>query len=159
MGLKNTLSLTRDHTMWGLVDTILTLLVVVGLALNAWGIVMNAVVVEANDGVMPVIFDQPALITTDYGTPRRFVHDGKLLFLADTIAINFPNLEKYIPEGRSGNPITWWGKWLDYPFEGGLNLVSIGDISRWVGSLLFLTGNMLLIPCILRRLFFSGKPS
>ncbi|OGZ06056.1 MAG: hypothetical protein A2845_01420 [Candidatus Lloydbacteria bacterium RIFCSPHIGHO2_01_FULL_49_22] len=145
--------------MWGLVDTMLALLVVTGLALNAWGIVMNGVVVEVNDGVMPVISETPGFIMTNYGTPRKFVSDGKLLFLADHIRVDFPDWEKYIPEGAPGIAIRWWGKWLDYPFEGGVNLVSIGDICRWMGSLLFLLGNILLIPCILRRLFFSGKLS
>ncbi len=158
MELSQELNLRRERTKWGFVDTALTLLVVIGLALNAWGVVMNGIVVEVNDGVMPVIVDIPGIITTNAGTPRQFVDDGKLLILADRVRIDFPNWEDEIPRGAIGSAIRWWGKWLDYPFEGGVNIVSIGDLCRWLGTVLFLLSNALLIPLILRRIYSGDIP-
>lgn len=145
-------ALVRDGTTRAFPDLLLTMFVVIGLALNAWGVVMNAVVVEANDGVMPVVLDEPEIIIQSEGTPRLFVPGGKLLVLADRIRIDFPNWEKHIPSGVVGAPIVWWGKWLGYPLEGGLYIVSIGDACRWLGSLMFLLGNAILIPLVLWRL-------
>lgn len=158
MKLSTELKLRRERSTWGFVDTALTLLVVIGLALNAWGIVMNGVVIEANNGVMPVIVEIPGIIITNTGTPREFVDDGKLLLLADRVRIDFPDWEDKIPHGAAGSTIRWWGKWLAYPFEGGVNIVSIGDLSRWTGTILFLLGNALLIPLVLRRLSTGDLP-
>ena len=158
MKLAKELMLSRERTTMGLVDMTLTLLVIIGLALNAWGIVMNGAVVEANNGVMPVIVEIPGIITTNTGTPREFVDDGKLLLLADRVRIDFPDWEGKIPHGAAGSAIRWWGKWLDYPFEGGVNIVSVGDLSRWTGTILFLLGNALLIPLVLRRLSTGDLP-
>ncbi|GEM_PF-5096899 len=158
MRSKKEFFLERDQTRWGYIDTAMVLLVLIGLALNAWGIVMNGVVVIVNNDVMPVITDKPIIILTDYGTPRKFVPDGKLLMLADRIIFDFPVWNGYVPDGISGKIIHWWGKYLDYPLEGGLNIVSIGDICRWIGSILFLLVTPIIILSSIRRIFSGELP-
>lgn len=137
---------------------ILALIVATGIVLSAWGVVANFTVVAANNGVMPVISSRPGFIIDTGGTPRRFVPNGKLLFLADRVRIDFPDWEKHIPGGSVGQAINWWGKWLEYPFDGGIYIVSIGDIFRWSGSILFLIGNIFLIPLTLWRIYKGALP-
>ena len=72
------------------------------------------------------------------GTQRAYVEDGKLLFLSDRIRIHFTSIEDSIPSGFAGKALRWWIKHLNFPAEGGLNIVSIGDLMRWAGTLLFL---------------------
>ena len=116
----------------------LTLFVLFGFSLNFWGINANGLVVLSNDNIMPVVTDHKAMIIPGEGTPRLFVPDGNFLLLADRIPINFPSIEDRVPSGFVGKIFHWWSKHLDFPSEGGLNLVSIGDLMRWVGTILFL---------------------
>ncbi len=114
------------------------LFVMFGFSLNFWGINANGIVTLANNQTMPVVNDKFDLIMPQAGTERAYVEDGKLLFLADRIRIHFSAIEDQIPSGVAGKAARWWIKHLDYPAEGGLNIVSVGDLMRWVGTLLFL---------------------
>ncbi len=114
------------------------LFVMFGFSLNFWGINANGIVTLANDQTMPVISDKLDVILPQAGTERAYLPQGELLFLADRIRIHFVAIEDRIPNGIVGKAARWWITHLDFPAEGGLNIVSIGDIMRWVGTLLFL---------------------
>ena len=114
------------------------LFVMFGFSLNFWGIDANGIVTLANNNTMQVISDKFDLFIPQAGTERAYVEDGKLLFLSDRIRIHFTDIQDHIPSGFAGKAARWWIKHLDFPSEGGLNIVSIGDLMRWVGTLLFL---------------------
>lgn len=158
MNLTSKFVLTREVGMWGAIDTLIVSLVIIGLGLHAWGIVMNAVVVIANNGIMPVVYNEPLLLIPEPGIIHQQMSNGSMLLLSDWIRIDFPDWQKHIPTGTTGAAIHWWGKFLNYPFAGGVNFVSIGDLSRWAGSLLFLIGNIFLVVCIFRRLYTRNSP-
>lgn len=148
--------LARENTFWGHIDTMLVMTMLIALSLFSWGTFFNALVVEVNNGVMPVISSDFLMPTG--GTPREFVDDGKLMLLADRFTAHFPDVSRYIPGGLLGGIANWWGTALGYEFEGGLWVVSLGDIFRWVGSLLFLFTNLLLVASIGRRFWAGDRP-
>lgn len=158
MSIKSKFALTREAGILATIDMFIALLVLFGLGLHAWGIVMNASVVMVNDGVMPVVYDEPLFLIPEPGIIHRQMSEGNMLLFSDWIRVDFPDWRKHIPSGITGTMIHWWGKYLNYPFEGGINFVSIGDICRWLGSLMFLLGNMALIPLVLKRLYSGDVP-
>ncbi|OGZ19359.1 MAG: hypothetical protein A2494_02555 [Candidatus Lloydbacteria bacterium RIFOXYC12_FULL_46_25] len=160
MNWKKELSFTRSEeiSLWGKLDLTITLFLILGLALNSWGIVFNAVTVMANDDTMPVITTKHVVLLENEGVPRILTNKGNLLLLADRIEIDFPDIERHIPRGHTGKAVRWWGKWLNYPFEGGKNFVSCGDLMRWSGSALFLIMIPLIILGSLRRIFSGDLP-
>ena len=150
MDWKNELRLSRKNARspQSRTDLMVTLVLILGLALNAWGIVFNGAVVITNNDTMPVVTERPIVLLENSGVPRTLISEGNLLLLADRIRINFPDIRTSVPGGYLGKSVRWWSKWLDYPLEGGLNMVSIGDLMRWSGTAVFL----LLIPVILVRI-------
>lgn len=146
------------ESTWARADIFITLLLILGLTLNAWGIVFNATVVMANKDTMPVITEQPIFLLKNNGVPRVLTNEGNLLLLADRIKINFPDMRKHVPSGPMGIAVRWWSKWLDYPLEGGLNMVSVGDLMRWSGSIIFLLMIPIIIIATLRRLLSGDRP-
>jgi hypothetical protein len=121
-------------------------LILIGVSLNYWGTVANAVVLFENGGIMPIVTGgEKNYILLNDGSRREFMEEGKLLFLADRFLIDFPVWENSIPDGMAGKAIQTWITYLDYPIEGGTNIVSAGDIMRWAGSALFL----LLLPLLI----------
>ena len=114
------------------------LFVMFGFSLNFWGINANGIVTIANNQTMPVVSEKFDLIMPQSGTERAYLEDGRLLLLADRFRIDFPQIEDHIPSGPFGRALHWWITHLNYPAEGGLNIVSIGDVMRWVGTILFL---------------------
>ena len=138
------------------------MLVILGLALNAWGIVSNGVVVMANGGTMPVVVGETSehilhIIAENMGGYQHSVtSQGQLLFLADIFRINFHDVTPYVPNGIFGRAVMWWSKWLDFPIDGGLNFVSIGDLMRWIGSANFLLGTLLVTTVLIPRRLLTG---
>jgi hypothetical protein len=130
-------------------DWLCVSLVLLGIALSFGGISLNGLVRIANGGSMPIIGEPDVLVNVDE-RQRHYVKegDGKLLFLADCIRINFPEVR--LPDKKSWAKLYEFAKLLDYPLEGGPNLVSIGDLMRWIGAVLLL----LIIPLILLRIPF-----
>lgn len=139
---------------WEQADLTITLIVIIGLGAYYWGIAFNALIVTLNDGTMPVISERPGIIVNDSGVLRQFAdNDSKLLFLADRFRIDFPAIETRIPKGVAGDAFRFWATYTDYPVEGGVNIVSIGDMLHWGGSALFLFG----LPLLFCRIPFHAR--
>lgn len=143
--MKLLLHSRETSSIFGKLKLVLTYVVLLGITLNFWGITLNAVVVMANNNIMPVISEHEDVIVGNVGTERQFITDGKLMFLSDRHRIVFPEIEDVIPTKGIGKPIRWWAKQLDYPIEGGISIVSVGDLMRWSGTILFLSLISLLI--------------
>lgn len=173
MDIRKECTLIRDRTRWGKLDLLVTMLFVIGLALNAWGVVANGLVCEMNGGVMPVFMtDSPlAVLAEEDRHNHRIVDEGQMIpasdrlgqeirlaALSDWIKIDFPDLTASVPKDHLGKMVRWWAKWLDYPLEGGVNMVSIGDLMRWSGTACFLLLFVLLIPLIVRRIASGDVP-
>ena len=111
-------------------DRLLVLFMIVAICMYFWGTTLNGVVALANGGSMPVD-GEPDVFTGNSNIPHHFIKDGdaKLLFLGDVIKIRFPEIK--IPERGLGSKLSEVAKLVDYPVEGGLNYVSIGDLLRW----------------------------
>lgn len=124
-----------------------------GVILEQWGIVANGAVIVANDGKMPVVPQRNMTLDDNPGFARK-LSDGSenLLFLSDIFLVRFPEIETAIRRSPVAKPIAWWVEKLYFPWEGGLNSISIGDIMRWLGSaafLLFLPLLVILIPIMI----------
>lgn len=160
MNPKNELCLTHIivKSPWNHIDLVVTLLLILGLALNAWGIVLNATVTIVNNDTMPVITETYIVLLENRGTPRLILSEGNLLLLADRIRIDFPDIQKSIPGEPLSSVVHWWSKWLCYPLEGGLYMVSIGDCMRWSGTIIFLLMIPLILVAIIRRLSSGDLP-
>ncbi len=130
-------------------DWLLAGLMLLGLGLFFVGTSLNMLVSMANGGSMPVVDETDILVVTD-GRPRHYAEDGSanLLFLADRIVIDFPEIT--LPKGKTGEWIGVAVHLVDYPIEGGTQRVSIGDLMRWIGAALFLV----MIPFLLVRIPF-----
>lgn len=130
-------------------DWLLAGCMILGIALFFVGTSLNMLVLFANGGSMPVVSKADFIVVTD-GRPRHHADVGSanLLFLADHIVIDFPEIP--LPKGKTGEWIGEAVHLVDYPIEGGLNIVSVGDLMRWGGVALFL----LMIPLLLVRIPF-----
>ena len=124
----------------------LALIVILGLALNFWGVVLNQSALLLNDNKMPVaesVFIQIA--DNDKIVHKSVDENTRGYILIDWIPIRFSEINR--PQNEILNFVyKVYEVYLNYPVEGGLNLVSIGDLMRWIGATLFL---LFLIPLIL----------
>jgi hypothetical protein len=126
-------------------DKTLIILILLGIFIYCLGTFSNYLVITTNNGKFPaVIYENELLEKTIIHQIKNDNHN--LIFLSDIFRIHFPIINE--PDDFYLKSIfLWYKKNLDYPFEGGLNIVSIGDILRWIGSALFL---FLLGPLIIR---------
>jgi hypothetical protein len=132
-------------------DRGLAVLVVIGIAMHFWGVALNAAVMLANGGSMPVIgLTAMDLVMNDDGLKRRAVFDGnaKYPLLADRLRIDLPDIA--VTGKAPGKIVSKWAELLDYPLEAGEYIASIGDILRWLGSALFLV----MLPVLIVRIPF-----
>ena len=132
---------------------VLTVTVLIGLILYFWGIVFNQTALLLNDNKMPVVVQGDRKISSD-----REIHkiaDETVIgyFLIDWIPVRFTEIKK--PKNLILNNVYHvYARYLNYPVEGGLNMVSIGDLMIWIGStlfLLFLTPLILIIPFVYKE--------
>jgi len=120
-------------------DKYLVFVLLFSILLPVFGAISNVTVVSVNGG-MPV--DHPAIDASDRFNHHTLTDDSKLTFLADIFIVDFPIIEHKL--------VKRWGLNVNYPVEGGLNAISIGDIFIWLGTAL----TMVLLPLILLRLAF-----
>lgn len=122
----------------------LTFIVIFGVALSILGVICNNIALVLNDGKMPVDIETIHFLES---IERHKVKDNTVRgeFFIDRFTIRFPKIEK--TNNVIGNFIQEkvYGTYLNYPVEGGLNVVSIGDIMIWIGTSLFL---LFLLPLI-----------
>jgi hypothetical protein len=124
---------------------IITFIFVFGLLLHFWGIVFNQAAVILNDGKMPVaIFYVDESLDDKVIKHKSTDETTNVKFLTDWIQIRFPEIKR--PDNQLKYVYDFYGVILNYPVEGGLNMVSIGDIMRWVGTTVFL---LFLLPLII----------
>lgn len=134
----------------------LALIVILGLALNFWGAVLNQSALLLNDNKMPVaesVFIQIA--DNDKIVHKSASETTSGYILIDWIPIHFSEIKQ--PENSFLSFVHHvYAVYLNYPVEGGLNMVSIGDLMRWIGATLFL---LFLVPLILTIPFtyFEGR--
>lgn len=136
-------------------DWFLVLFGIFGIAMYFWGTTLNGIVSIANNGSMP-IDGEPDVFVSHNEIPRHFAKEGgsaKLLFLSDRIRVDFPEVK--IPKGKLGEVFQEIAVLLDYPLEGGLHRISIGDMLRWVGATLFFFFTFLLLVRIPFRLAYD----
>ena len=76
-------------------DWALALLLIFGVATHSLGWALNALVQTANNGSMPIAGEPDVLVNED-GRARHYAKEGSanLLFLADSIRIDFPDVQK-----------------------------------------------------------------
>lgn len=139
---------------WARLDYVIILLMLIGFSFNYLGTSLNHFAVIQNNGEMPVISNE--MIVDDVGPIKHKLveYDARVPWLVDRFEIKFSIVK--LPDSYASNAINWWGRWANYPIEGGLNVVSIGDIFKWFGSALFL---LFLIPLIIRIPFQFVKRS
>lgn len=135
------------------VDLSVTALLLCGICLHYWGIVANMIVIAANNNAMPVIVEPGEMIVPDQGVFMDTTRSGNLLLLSDWVRIDFPHIEDTIPEGKIGEAFTWWAIHLRYPLAGGVYMVSIGDMMRWLGSLILICITPVVVLLIARRTY------
>ena len=149
------------ETALGRLSLKVVFVVLLGVALNYWGIASNAFVVQMNNGAMPVLLNDDGLlvtmITEDHEMTRHIARDGNFMLLADRFRIEFPSIKDRIPGGMLGNAIHWWANYLLYPIEYGVYFVSIGDLMRWLGSALFLVATPVLVLLIPFQAYASRR--
>ena len=136
-------------SFWGRFDRLLVFCMILGIGMSYWGISLNGMVIAANNGSMPITSEPDVLVNTD-GVARHYAKEGsaELLILADRTRIYFEEIKTR--EGWLWGRFNEWARWVKYPIEGGLNMVSIGDILHWAGSALYL----LIIPLLCLRIPF-----
>lgn len=121
------------------VDRLLAITMLLGLALYFWGTALNMTVVIANNGSMHVVEEVEGSAILDYDEKARHIADAssaKLILLGDLFQVDLPDMR--VQSNLFQQVIDTWGELLNYPPKGGMNLVSIGDIMRWTSSALFL---------------------
>ncbi len=124
---------------------VLTLTVLFGLILYFWGIVFNQTALLLNDNKMPVVVQGDRKISSDREIHKIADETVVGYFLIDWIPVRFTEIKK--PENLILNNVYHvYERYLNYPVEGGLNMVSVGDLMIWIGSTLFL---LFLVPLIL----------
>ncbi len=123
-------------------------IVIFGIAVMFWGFAFNQLALVLNDGKMPVVITERYHISSD---ERHKVIDATTrgIFFIDWIPIHFNEIKE--PNNTALKLIykNVYGKFLNYPIEGGMNYVSIGDLMIWFGAsvfLLFLGPLILMIP-------------
>jgi hypothetical protein len=132
-------------SFWRKIDIILMIGVFFGVLICWTGIASNALIIHINDGKFPVVLSDDLYIIPDEKSYRNIHEEAKsttkIVILADWIYIKFPqiNNDNFI--------FRWWARGLNYPIEGGLNIVSFGDMMMWFGSAMFL---IFLGPLIIR---------
>jgi len=137
-------------------DLAVTLLFLFGICLHYWGITANMVVTTVNNNMMPVITESHTIIIPDQGIFQHTTETGNLILLSDWIRIDFPFIENEIPDGNFGNAFRWWTTYFGYPTDGGIYMVSIGDLMRWTGgSLIFILLTPLVMFLIPRRMYLN----
>lgn len=130
-------------------DSVLIFFILAGVLAYLLGTGMNALVLHSNNGVMPSEAPEMSLLEPEKGFPRGYAtKETRYRFLGDTALIDFENIDNALPANALGRSVLWWGRVLDYPLEGGMNFISLGDMLRFGGSALFL----LLLPVLLIRL-------
>ncbi len=122
-----------------LLDKILILSLFIAINLPIIGAICNVTVVSVNNG-MPVAHH--SIQPSGPHNHHTLTSDSKLTFLADIFIVDFPVIENKLAKH--------WGINVNYPIEGGLNAISIGDIFIWLGTAL----TVILLPLILLRLTF-----
>ncbi len=141
-------------------DWLLFLLMITSISLYFWGTALNGIVMLVNNGSMPVNLGPRVFFSTG-NPPRHSAKEGsaRLLFLADIIEVDFPEIKT--PKGKLGDGFREVARLMDYPLEGsasfgGVHYVSIGDLMRWVSVPLF---GFTIFPLLLRipfRLLCDG---
>lgn len=132
-------------------DLSLALAMMNAIALFFWGTAFNAAVVIANGGSMPVTHDDIIInIVSSDGRARHSAreNEARLTYLTDRLTIRFPAVT--IPDNSAGDVLHTVAKLVDYPVEGGLNIVSVGDLLRWMGTGL----GLIMLPLLLIRILF-----
>ena len=132
-------------SFWKKVDVILVIGVFFGVLICWSGIISNRLTLHLNDGKFPVVLSEGQyIIPTERNIHVEAEASSKAVIFSDWIRMDFKEI-------NSNNAIfKWWAKGLNYPIEGGLNIVSIGDLMMWFGSATFL---IFLGPLIIRILF------
>ncbi len=132
-------------------DWLSATLMLLGVSMYFWGTAMNMVVVVANNGSMPIIEVVASSVISDHDEKARHVttsEHSKFVLLGDRIQVDFPDVhvmwEPFLGIADK------WAELTDYPPDGGTNMVSVGDLTRWIGSALFL----FMIPILLVRIPF-----
>lgn len=148
---RETIMLHPVKTFGERVSLAITIIGILGITLNFWGIVFNGIVVIANDDVMPVMTEASNVSPDQPGTKRQAMTEGNLMLLSDRFLIDFPSIDEQIPNGYPGKATRWWAKYTLYPTDGGKYFVSIGDVMRWTGTILFL----LLVPLVITLIPFQ----
>ena len=129
-------------------DRLIVITALFGLSMHFWGSAMNALVIVANNGSMPV-----------WPMPLTEVSSGAGWFDATNQTVNLSLLGDWMWLGLPDVWVRWellqeaiesWAGIVNYPLKRGIYAASIGDMLFWSGSLLFL----LVIPPLLTRIPF-----
>lgn len=129
-------------SFWRKIDVILVIGVFFGVLICWTGILANKLTLHLNDGKFPVVISETEyIVPTERNTHVEATSKSKAVIFSDWIRLDFPEIN------NDNFVFKWWAKGLNYPIEGGLNIVSIGDVMMWFGSAMFL---VFLGPLILR---------
>lgn len=131
-------------------DQMLMMVFLLGVVLHFWGSTLNAVVLVANNGSMPV-WEIGPLEEIPNGEVRwhdATKRESKLALLNDRIHIDLHDVRIQWKPFRI--TVETWAKFFNCPLKQGRYMASVGDLMFWAGSVLFL----LMLPPILVRIPF-----
>ena len=124
---------------WEHFDHWLLILALFCISLNYFGHVFNVIAITHNGGQMPVINRQSlqgGMNNMDLVIKHNQNPNVNIPWLVDRFEINFPIIN-VAEDTALGTAFHYWESKTNYPIEGGINIVSIGDLMRWVGTALF----------------------
>lgn len=129
-------------------DRFILLAALFGLAMHFWGSALNALVIVANNGSMPVWPMPLTELARGDGWFDATTQVANLHILGDWLWLGLPDVQ--VRSELLQGAIEAWARIVDYPLKRGIYAASVGDILFWSGFALFL----LTIPPLLARIPF-----